>query len=617
MSRLSIMSETKAQAAVDALHNDLERRVKAAPPDICPLDVASSYLKVCSAQTCGKCVPCRVGLPQMERLIDDLLDGNGDMNTVNLIEKTAESVASSADCAIGYEAANMVLKGLKGFRDDYEAHAKHNHCAAEGFRAVPCVTLCPAHVDIPGYIALVNAGRYADAVRLIRKDNPFPSVCAMVCEHPCENKCRRRMVDDAINIRGLKLYAIDHAGHVPVYREGEKPAPATGKKVAIIGGGPSGISAAYYLGMMGHSVEIFEQRKRLGGMLRYGIPSYRLPREILHEEIETLLTAGDIKVHKEVSVGGPDFPLKKLRDEFDAVYIAIGAHTDKSLKIPGEDAEGVMSAVELLRRIGDDDYPDFRGKKVVVVGGGNVAMDCARSSLRLNADKVTLAYRRRKDDMTALAEEVEATEVEGCEILELAAPLKVEAEDGKAKALWVKQQMISNIKSGRPAPKDASAEPIRIEADIIVVAIGQGIDSHNFEEAGIAVKWGCIEAFDSEQVKGVNMEGVFSGGDCVSGPATVIRAIAAGKVAAANIDEYLGYHHPIEIPVEIPEPVPHNRPACGRVKMRERPITERIHDFKLVEKGMSQEEMEQESNRCLRCDYYGFGKFREGREFKW
>ena len=603
MSRLSITNETKAQATAESLHKDMERRITGAPPDVCPLDVASGFLKVCGAQTCGKCVPCRVGLPQLERMIDDLIEGRGNMETVAKIEETAQTISTSADCAIGYEAANMVLKGVKGFHDDYVAHAKGEPCASEGFRAVPCVTLCPAHVDIPGYIALVNAGRYADAVRLIRKDNPFPSVCAMVCEHPCENKCRRRMVDDAINIRGLKLYAIDHAGHVPVYPEGKKAAPATGKKVAIVGGGPSGITAAYYLGMMGHSVEIFEQRKRLGGMLRYGIPSYRLPREILHEEIETLLTAGDIKVHKEVSIGGKDYPLSKLREQFDAVYIAIGAHTDKTLRIPGEDAEGVMSAVELLRRIGDEDFPDFRGKKVVVVGGGNVAMDCARSSLRLNADKVTLAYRRRKDDMTALAEEVEATEVEGCEILELAAPLKVEVSDGKAKALWVKQQMISNIKSGRPAPKDASADPIRIEADIIVVAIGQGIDSHNFEEAGIAVKWGCIEAFDSEQVKGTDMTGVFSGGDCVSGPATVIRAIAAGKVAAANIDEYLGFHHPITLPVEIPEPIPHNRPACGRVKMRERPIDQRIHDFELVEKGMSQEEMEQESGRCLRCDY--------------
>ncbi|MBR0079173.1 MAG: FAD-dependent oxidoreductase [Synergistaceae bacterium] len=619
MSRLVVRSETEIQATADSLHADLERRVVGAPPDLCPLDLASSYLKVCSSQTCGKCVPCRVGLPQLERLIDDLIDGKGNCETVKEIEKTAESISLSADCAIGYEAANMVLKGVKGFHDDYVAHAEGHQCKAEGFNAVPCVALCPAHVDIPGYIALVNAGRYADAVRLIRKDNPFPSVCAMVCEHPCEHKCRRRMVDDAINIRGLKLYAIDHSGHVPVYREGEKPAPATGKKVAIIGGGPSGISAAYYLGMMGHSVEIFEQRKHLGGMLRYGIPSYRLPREVLQEEIDTLLTSGDIKVHMEVSIGGKDHPLSELRKNFDAVYIAIGAHTDKSLRIEGEKAEGVMSAVTLLRRIGDEDFPDFTGKKVVVVGGGNVAMDCARSSLRLNAEKVTLAYRRRKDDMTALKEEVEATEVEGCEILELAAPLKVEVgEDGKAKALWVKQQMISNIKGGRPAPKDATAEPIRLEADIIVVAIGQGIDSHNFEESGVAVKWGCIQALESEEVlPAEEMKGVFSGGDCVSGPATVIRAIAAGKVAAANIDEYLGFNHPVELPVEIPEPIPHNRPACGRVKMRERPIDERVHDFKLVEKGMTEEEMKQESNRCLRCDYYGFGKFREGREVKW
>ncbi len=616
MSRLSITNTTHAQETVESLHRDLERRVISSPPGSCPLDLASSFLKVCAAQTCGKCVPCRIGLPQLEKLIDDVTENRADMSTIDLIEKTAQTICDSADCAIGYEAANMVLKGVRGFRDEYVEHVKNHHCTFGGFKAVPCVTLCPAHVDIPGYIALVNAGKFADAVRLIRKDNPFPSVCAMVCEHPCENKCRRGIVDDAINIRGLKLYAIDHSGHVPVYKENQPKPEQTGKRVAIIGGGPSGISAAYYLALMGHSVEIFEQRKQLGGMLRYGIPSYRLPREVLDEEINTLLTAGDIKVHKEISIGGENYPLAKLKSEFDAVYIAIGAHTDKSLRIEGEKSEGVMSAVTLLRRIGDNDFPDFTGKKVVVVGGGNVAMDCARSSLRLNAEKVTLAYRRRKEDMTALAEEVEATEVEGCEILELAAPLKVEVgSDGKAKALWVQQQMISNIKAGRPAPKNATAEPIRIEADIIVVAIGQGIESKNFENSGVAVKWGCIEALDSEEL--ANMPGIFAGGDCVSGPATVIRAIAAGKVAAANIDEYLGYHHPIELPVEIPEPVLHNRPACGRVKMRERPIDQRIHDFKLVEKGMSEEEMQQESNRCLRCDYYGFGKFREGREFKW
>ena len=608
--------ETEIQATANSLHADLERRVTGAPPGLCPLDLASSYLKVYSAQTCGKCVPCRVGLRQLEKLIDDLIEGRGNMKTVDLIERTAETIYHSADCAIGYEAANMVLKGVKGFRDDYIAHASKGHCLAEGFQAVPCVSLCPAHVDVPGYIALINAGRYADAVRLIRKDNPFPSVCAMVCEHPCENKCRRRLVDDALNIRGLKLYAVKNSGHVPVYREGEQAAPATGKKVAIIGGGPSGISAAYYLGMMGHSVEIFEQRKHLGGMLRYGIPAYRLPRELLDEEINTLLTAGDIKVHTEIAIGGDSYPLSKLRAEFDAIYIAIGAHTDKSLKIPGEDAEGVMSAVSLLRKIGDDNYPDFTGKKVVVVGGGNVAMDCARSSIRLNAERVIIAYRRRLEEMTALDEEIRAAEAEGCELFELVAPLKIEVgDDGKAKALWVQKQMISFIRDGRPSPKTASTEPVRLEADVIIVAIGQGIESYNLENISTNLKRGTINTLDSEELP--DMKGVFSGGDCVTGPATVISAIGAGKIAAANIDEYLGFNHPINIPVDIPDPVPHNRPACGRVKLRERAVDERIKDFEIVEESMTAEEMEQETNRCLRCDRYGFGTFRRGRELKW
>ena len=615
MSRLVIRPESEIQATANSLHHDLERRVTGAPPGLCPLDLASSYLKVYAAQSCGKCVPCRVGLRQLDKLITDLIEGEGDLKTVELIERTAESIYASADCAIGYEAANMVLKGIRGFREDYIAHATGGHCVAEGFQAVPCVHLYPAHVDVPGYIALVAAGRYADAVRLIRKDNPFPSVCAMVCEHPCENKCRRGLVDDALNIRALKLYAVTHSGHVPVFKDGESAAPATGKKIAVVGGGPSGISAAYFLALMGHSVEIFEQRKHLGGMLRYGIPAYRLPRELLQEEIDTLLSAGDVKVHTETSIGGDNYPLSKLRSEFDAVYIAIGAHTDKSLGIPGEDAEGVMSAVTLLRKIGDDNYPDFTGKRVVVVGGGNVAMDCARSAIRLNAVSVSIAYRRRREEMTALPEEIEAAEAEGCELLQLVAPLKVEVgEDGKAKALWVRKQMISYIKDGRPANKTANAEPVRLEADVIIVAIGQGIESYHLEDVDVT-KRGTISVLDSEEIS--KMPGVFAGGDCVTGPATVIRAIAAGKVAAANIDEYLGFNHPIETIIDIPAPVPQDRPPCGRVKLRERPVEERVSDFSFVEENMTEEEMKQETSRCLRCDRYGFGTFRGGRETRW
>ena len=288
MSRLSIITENKAQTTVEELYKDLERRISASPPGLCPVDLASSFLKMCHAQSCGKCVPCRVGLGQLEKLMEDVLDGNATLETIDLIESTASSIFYSADCAIGYEAALMVLKGIKGFRNDFEEHVLRGRCICELNQPVPCVSQCPAGVDIPGYVALVAEGNYADAVRLIRKDNPLPSVCGLICEHPCEVRCRRTLMDDPINIRGLKRFAVEHAGEVPV----PEPAEATGKRVAVIGGGPGGISAAYYLRLMGHDVTIYEQRKQLGGMLRYGIPSYRLPREALDKEIEQLLSTG-------------------------------------------------------------------------------------------------------------------------------------------------------------------------------------------------------------------------------------------------------------------------------------------------------------------------------------
>ena len=612
MSRLSIITQNKAQATVEELYKDLERRISASPPGLCPVDLASAFLKLCHAQSCGKCVPCRVGLGQLQKLMDQVLDGEADISVIDLIEKTARNIFYSADCAIGYEAARMVLKGIRGFRDDFEEHILRGRCKFELNQPVPCMSQCPAGVDIPGYVALVAERRYGDAVRLIRKDNPLPAVCGLICEHPCEVRCRRTMIDDPVNIRGLKRFAVDHAGDVPL----PVPAVATGKKVAVIGGGPGGISAAYYLTLMGHEVTIFEQRKKLGGMLRYGIPNYRLPREELDREINHLLSLG-IHVKTEVTVGeNPN--IADLREEYDAVYIAIGAHIDRKIGIEGEDAQGVISAVELLREIGDDEMPDFTGKEIVVIGGGNVAMDVARSAVRLGAKRVRIAYRRRRADMTAMEEEIEGAIEEGCELLDLHAPLRIEEdENGHAAALWVQPQIIGPMKHGRPIPMVSSKAPVRLACDIVIVAIGQGIESKEFEKQGIPVKRGVIDAMSWSGVKTKDITGVFAGGDCVTGPATVIRAIAAGKVAAANIDEFLGYNHVISSDVEIPRVRLDDNSNCARVNMRVRQASEGIKDFELIEEGMTCEEACQEAKRCIRCDHFGFGILKGGRIEKW
>lgn len=616
MSRLTILTKDKAQVTMESLYQDLERRIVASPPGLCPVDLTRSFIKMCLAQSCGKCVPCRVGLRQLARLFDNVLDGEANEETVENIKLTAEGIYYSADCAIGYEAAKLALKSVDGCIDDFESHIHNGFCSCNSNQPVACVKSCPAGVDIPGYIALVQQGRYADAVRLIRRDNPMPTTCAYICEHPCENRCKRTIIDAPVNIRGLKKMAVDNSGIVPV-PECEAP---TGKKVAIIGSGPGGLSAAYYLALMGHKVTIFEQRKQLGGMLRYGIPNYRFPRKKLDEEIDSILSTG-IEVKKNISVG-KDISFDDITKEYDATYISIGAHADKKIGIEGEDAKsGITSAVEMLRAIGDGDMPDYTGKKVIVIGGGNVAMDVARSSIRLGASKVSIVYRRRKADMTALEEEVEGAEAEGCDVLELMSPVRIKQdEEGNAIGLIVKPQMISRVSHGRPAPKAAAKDEVLLESDLIVVAIGQGIETKSFEEHGIKVQRGVISALNTGNITpqdGEMSEGVFAGGDCVTGPATVIKAIAAGKVAAANIDEYLGFNHEITCDVEIPYASNEDKVACGRVEVALRDAAERKNDFEPIEYGFSCEEACQEAGRCLRCDHFGFGAFRGGREEQW
>lgn len=610
MSRLELRSPNQAQLVVEGLYKDLERRIESSPPGLCPVDMSRAFLEICHAQSCGKCVPCRVGLGQLKNLITDVLDGKATIRTLTEIHETAKSIMESADCAIGYEAANMVYKGAIGFKDDYVEHIMYHRCLSTLKQPVPCVSRCPARVDIPGYIALVREGRYEDAIRLIRKDNPFPTTCGFICEHPCEALCRRNMIDDAVNIRGLKRMAADAAGYVAP----PECAESTGKNIAVVGGGPGGLSAAYFLQLMGHQVTVYEMLPKLGGMLRYGIPNYRLPKERLDDDIQAILDTG-VKVDCG-KVIGKDYSIVDLKEKYDAVLITIGASTDKKLGLEGEDAKGVISAVQFLRNVGHGTQESLEGKEVAVIGGGNVSMDAVRTSVRLGAKKVSIVYRRRVADMTALPDEILGAEAEGVEIKTLMAPSRIEKdEEGNVKGIWVTPQMISNIKGGRASVKPTGEDNVFISCQTLIVAIGQDIEYQHFEEAGVPVQRGKINV---EKFGGFEeMPGVFAGGDCATGPSTVISAIAAGKVIAANIDEYLGYHHEITADVEIPEPKLEDKPACGRVNLTEREAGERVKDFEGVENCMTEKEACQEAGRCLRCDHFGYGIFKGGRDTKW
>ena len=612
MTKLSVAVKGASDSGVSAELEAYARRISATPPGMCPVASQLTLLETGAAQTCGKCVPCRDGLPQLASLVRSILDCKATAADLDRARVLAEMIRDASDCAIGYEAAAQFLAGLKAHADEYASHIENHACTEGTEQKVPCEALCPAHVNVPAYIALVAAGDYAGAVNMVRKDNPLPTACALVCEHPCERRCRRGLLDAPINIRGIKKFAVDSCA------ADKAPVPArsaqTNRRVAVIGGGPSGLTCAYFLSLMGHDVVIFEARKHLGGMLRYGIPAYRLPRERLDEDINAILAVGGIEVRLETKVGTQ--AMAELQNEFDAVYVAIGAQKGRGLRIDGAKAEGVISAVDLLGRIGDGDYPDFSGKRVAVIGGGNVAMDCVRTAVRASADEVSCVYRRRVADMTALDAEIESAIAEGVEMITLESPDSIETnEAGQVVALITQPQMISAVKGGRPSVKAADKPKRRIEADVILVAVGQGIESQPFEDAGMLAEWGEFKANEFLEAQGENgtLAGVFVGGDCQTGPATAIKAIGAGKVAARNIDEYLGYHHTLDCGVDVPAPAPNDRAPKGRVEISERSARERKHDFAYVEMPMSREEAVQECGRCLRCDYFGCGALEGGR----
>ena len=389
---------------IDVVLHKFRSRMSSYPPGMCPIVLYRSLLTISLNQSCGKCVPCRDGLVEVNRMLDSILSGDATMDTLEEMKKMCTMIAQTADCAVGVVAANLVLDSINEFADEYESHINNRRCVENVTQTVPCMTLCPAHVDVPGYIALIKEGDYAGAINMIRDRNPFPTACAMVCEHPCERKCRRTIIDAPINIRGLKKYAVDNVSADTV--KTPEPNVKTGKKIAVIGAGPSGLTCAYFLALMGHKVVVFEEHEKAGGMLRYGIPEYRLPKARLDQDINAILKAGDIELRTNTRIGR-DVDFNDIKNEYDAVYLGLGAQIGNRMPMENADAGNVIPAADFLQQVANGHPMDLTDKRVVLIGGGNVAMDAARTAVRLGA-KTVHVFTRKRDDMTALESEVES-----------------------------------------------------------------------------------------------------------------------------------------------------------------------------------------------------------------
>ncbi len=595
---------------IDVVLRKFRSRMTSYPPGMCPLSLYRSLLQISMNQSCGKCVPCRDGLAEVDYMLKSILNGDATPDTLERMEKKCRMIAQTADCAVGVVGANLILDSLTEFADEYESHIKNGRCFENEIQTIPCVTLCPAHVDVPGYIAMIKEGRYAEAVKVIRKRNPFPTACAMVCEHPCENKCRRTLVDAPLNIRGLKKYAVDQAAAdtVPVPKANVK----TGKKISIVGAGPSGLTAAYYLSLMGHEVDVYEAHEKPGGMLRYGIPQYRLPKDRLDQDIKAILSAGDINIHYNTKVGR-DITFKELREKSDAVYIGIGAQLGNRMPMENADAKNVVPAADFLQEVAHGNAPDLTGKKVVLIGGGNVAMDAARTAVRLGAETIHV-FTRKRDDITALEDEVVGAMQEGVRFRTLLSFLNIEAdkETNEVRSVWLQPEILAEYDQyGMMTTEHSSEYPYRFPCDLLILGVGQRSDVADLEKEGVPVERGRIIADETCMV--ADMDGVFSGGDCVTGPSTAINAIAAGQVAAYNIDEYLGYHHKIDDDTVIPPAYPNPCKPTGRAQIMEKDPFERKTNFDGIELPLTYEEAMREAGRCLRCDHYGCGVMEGGR----
>ena len=575
--------------------------------DTCMVDLARYFLEFVQDESCGKCTPCRIGTKRMLEILQRITEGQGREGDIELLEELAIQIKNTALCGLGQTAPNPVLSTLQYFREEYEMHIREKRCPAVVCRSLfqsPCQHTCPLEIDIPGYISLIKEGEYIEALRIIRDSNPLPSVCGRVCHRPCEAKCRRGQLDEPVAIDDLKRFVADYAmkNHIrlPVMMERKRE-----ETVAIVGSGPAGLTCAYFLARKGYSVTIYESLPVAGGMLAAGIPAYRLPREPLNWDIDQIRAMG-VKIQLNTTIG-KDISLDELKEKFDAVFLGVGAWKSAPLGIPGEHFDGVIPALDLLKTInlgGNIDVP----KNVVILGGGNAAMDAARTLLRLGSEQVNIVYRRTRSEMPAIPEEIEDTEKEGVNFHYLMAPLEIVGDEkGKVKAIKLQRMRLSEFdRSGRKKPVPIEGAEMVIDCDMVVPAVGQMPEVDKL--GGLhADRWGNVMVDHYTLL--TSQPGVFAGGDMIGAEATVVNAMAYGKKAAYSIHQYLRKLKGDEEEEFIAEPErmqileePPVLQEIKRVYISELPVKERIGSFAEVKMGMSEADAKREAERCLRCD---------------
>jgi NADH-quinone oxidoreductase subunit F len=578
--------------------------------DTCIVDIAKYFLQFTNDESCGKCTACREGSEVLLKILDKISNGEGEETDLIILEELGNAIKEASMCGLGQTLPNPVLSTLLHFRDEYEAHIKYKRCPAgvcSGIISSACQHTCPLEQDVPCYIGLIAQGKFEQAIEIVRRENPLPSICGRVCTATCEAKCRcGEGGGEAISIRQLKRFLADYEREkgLDVIH---KPKQQRAEKVAIVGSGPAGLTCAYFLGLEGYNITIFESLPVAGGMLAVGIPDYRLPKDILNWEIENIKKLG-VQIKTNTTVGR-DMQLSDLWTKYDAVFIATGAHKGLKMNIEGEELPQVIDAVDFLRGLNLGQEVDI-GQRVAVIGGGDAAIDAARVAKRLGKD-VKILYRRTRQEMPAAKEEIEEALKEGIEIEFLVAPVRVLSENGQLKGIECIRMELGDLdQSGRKRPIPIKGSEFTVEIDTLMPAIGQQPDLSAAQSSNRLKisKYGAIEVNPEILYSGV--DGVFAGGDAVSGPNAVTSAMADGKIAAKMIHKYI-QEQPLEQEYKVTRPAVHveaveltdkeieelQKPAMPLL-----PVEERSGNFKEVELGFTEEMAIKEAKRCLRCD---------------